>query len=127
MKIAGIGTDLVEVDRIQRILDRHGDRLARRVLSPNELEQWSRSHCPARYLAKRFATKEACAKALGTGIAGGLRWQDIETEHDAAGRPWLRFHGEAQRLCERRGVSGSHLSVSDERQYAIAFVILMGD
>ncbi len=126
MSIAGIGTDLVEIARIEAAIARHGLRFGERILSADEYERWRNLDYSVKYLAKRFATKEAAAKALGTGFAQGVRWQDIETVHDAAGRPLLRFHGEAARCCERLGVYASQLSVSDERRYAVAFVVLLG-
>lgn len=124
MSIIAIGTDLVEIARIAGVLQRHGDRLGRRILSETEYAEWQQCEYSARYLAKRFAAKEAAAKALGTGFAHGVRWQDIETAHDPHGKPVLRLHAAARARGEALGATRLHLSVSDERQYALAFVVL---
>ncbi|RFA28344.1 holo-ACP synthase [Alkalilimnicola ehrlichii] len=126
-RIAGIGTDVVEIGRIEAILERQGERFATRLLAAGELAKWREKGGSGRYLAKRFATKEAAAKALGTGIADGIRFSDIETVHDERGKPLLRFHAAAARRCAELGITGSELSVSDERHYAVAFVVLTGD
>ncbi len=125
--IVGIGTDLVEVVRMQEALGRHGERLAARILTPAELEEFYRSAAQERFLSKRFAAKEAAAKALGTGFAEGLGWHDIAVTHDALGRPELQFQGAGLRLLRRLGATRSHLSIADERGHAVAFVVLEQD
>ena len=122
--ILGIGTDIVRIERIERALQRHGDRFAQRILAEVEWPAWQACAQPARMLAKRFAAKEAAAKAFGTGFSAGLSLQHIAITHDAMGRPLLSFSGHAETLCERLGVCHSHLSISDEHDYAIAFVTL---
>lgn len=122
--ILGIGTDIVQIARIEQALVRHGERFAQRILAPGEWPSYQQSAKPARMLAKRFAAKEAAAKAFGTGFSGGLSLQHIVIENDALGRPLLSFEGQAQILCEQLGVVASHLSISDEHDYAIAFVTL---
>jgi len=119
--IDGIGTDIVRIARIQAALGRRGDALAQRLLAPMELPVFSRHTDPARFLAKRFAIKEAVLKALGTGLRGGIRWHDISVGHDDLGKPLLVLSGEAGR---RLGLRRCHLSVSDEQDYALAFVII---
>ena len=121
--ILGIGTDLVEIDRIRAALDRHGSRLAERLLGPEERERLP-SHDPAAWLAKRFATKEAVAKALGTGFRDGLRLVDIQTQHDGQGRPEVVLAGRARETFKRLGAGAISLSVTDERAYALAFVVI---
>ena len=121
--ILGIGTDLVEIDRIRAALERHGARLADRLLGPEERERLP-SHDPAAWLAKRFATKEAVAKALGTGFRHGLRLTDIQTRHDRNGRPEVVLGGRAREIFEQMGAGQLSLSVSDERSYALAFVVI---
>lgn len=79
---------------------------------------------PSRYLAKRFAVKEAMVKALGTGIGNGVSWQHIEVKNNELGAPFLHLSGEVKRLCEQRGITRSFVSISDERHYAVATVIL---
>ncbi|RLK50317.1 holo-[acyl-carrier protein] synthase [Alkalispirillum mobile] len=123
--IIGVGTDLVEIGRMERMLARHGERALDRLLHPSE-----RQECPqapdraARFLARRFAAKEAAAKALGTGIAGGIRFTDLQVDHDDKGRPLLQLHGEARNRARQLGVSAYHLSISDEQTHALAFVVL---
>ncbi|MCK5874600.1 MAG: holo-ACP synthase [Alcanivoracaceae bacterium] len=119
--ISGIGTDIVRIARMQAALGRRGDALAQRLLAPVELPAFSGHPDPARFLAKRFAIKEAVLKALGTGLRGGMRWHDISVDHDHLGKPLLALRGEAGR---RLGVRRCHLSVSDEQDYALAFVII---
>ncbi len=123
--IVGIGTDLVQVSRIESSLQRFGERFARRVLAPEEWPRFERSARPAHYLAKRFAAKEATAKALGTGFRNGLSLQHIAITNTDLGRPQVLFSGKARLLCEQLGVGEAHVSISDEREYAVAFVTLM--
>ena len=123
--ILGIGTDLVEIARIEAALDRHGSRLIERVLGHVERARVPERN-PAPWLAKRFATKEAVAKALGTGFRDGLRLVDIQTGHDEYGRPSVLLDGKARERLERMGGVSIELSVSDERAYALAFVVISG-
>lgn len=123
--IAGIGTDIVAVERIAGALRRHGERLAQRVLTAGELADYRDSGSPAALLARRFAAKEAAAKALGTGIGADVGLHDLEVEHDDRGRPLLRLHGGAARRAGQLGVVDAQLSLSDERDYAVAFVVLV--
>lgn len=121
--IAGIGTDIVRIDRIERSLNRLGDAFARRILTRFELSVWSESAMPASYLAKRFAAKEAVAKAFGTGI-GKLSFQHIEIRNNSIGAPELVLYGYALELQHQKGVKHCHISLSDEKDNAIAFVVL---
>lgn len=123
MAIYGIGTDIVEVARIQRSLSR-GQQLARRILTAVELDEMQGDASPDHFLAKRFAAKEACAKALGLGIAEGLSFQHMEVGHDQWGKPIWQFSGRAAELLTERGISASHLSISDEKHYVVATTIL---
>ncbi|UAA39597.1 holo-ACP synthase [Paraneptunicella aestuarii] len=123
MAIVGIGTDIVEIARIEKQLVK-SDRLAKRVLTPNELSVFENHGFPARFLAKRFAAKEAAVKAIGNGIGNGVSFQHVEIANRDNGQPYLLFSGEMQRLCEVRGVTHSHISISDEQHYAMATVIL---
>jgi len=126
LSIVGIGTDIVEITRIAQMLERHPDRFAGRILHPSERERFAAIGNKPAWLAKRFATKEAVAKALGTGIGAEARLQEIETIHAANGRPELRLHGATLATAQALGVAGMQLSVSDERAYAVAFVVLSG-
>ncbi|MDU7870294.1 MAG: holo-ACP synthase, partial [Pantoea sp.] len=122
--ILGLGTDIVEIERIAGVIERSGDRLARRVLSEAEWQQYQAHQQPVRFLAKRFAVKEAAAKAFGTGIRGGLAFNQFEVYNDALGKPGLRFFQHADELAQRLGVKSVHVTLADERHYACATVII---
>ncbi|EKM6438453.1 holo-ACP synthase [Cronobacter sakazakii] len=124
MAILGLGTDIVEIDRIEAVISRSGDRLAKRVLSANEWAQYQAHQQPVRFLAKRFAVKEAAAKAFGTGIRNGLAFNQFEVFNDELGKPRLRLWDEAERLAARMGVTSVHVTLADERHYACATVII---
>ncbi|SIT65892.1 holo-[acyl-carrier protein] synthase [Ectothiorhodosinus mongolicus] len=123
MPIIGIGTDLVRIERIERALERHGERFAQRILHPQEYAQWQESAQPAALLAKRFAAKEALAKALGVGIGAQLSLHDICVTHSELGRPELALSGAGAATAARLGVTRLHLSLSDEADHALAFVV----
>lgn len=123
MAIVGMGTDIVEIVRLEQAL-RRSDKLARRVLTTPEMAIFEQHKDPARYLAKRFAAKEAAVKALGTGIGNGVSWHHLCVENLPSGAPYLIFSGEFALRCEALGVCHSHLSISDEQHYAVATVIL---
>jgi holo-[acyl-carrier protein] synthase len=123
--IFGIGTDIVEVARIQRSLDKHGEKFAARILTEAELEDYRQATRPANFLAKRFAAKEATAKAMGTGFRNGLSLRHIGVSRDQHARPELVFSGAAEAFMQARAIIEAHLSLADERDYAVAFVILI--
>jgi holo-[acyl-carrier protein] synthase len=122
--IAGIGTDLITVERMERVWRRHGERLCAHILSPEEHHEFAAVKDPARWLAKRWAAKEAFSKAAGTGMRAPLKWAGITVVHDALGRPGLEFAPFIQAWLHRRGIDYCHLSISDEREIACAFVVL---
>lgn len=124
MAILGLGSDIVEIARIDAIVAHSGDRLARRVLSENEWLQYQEHQQPVRFLAKRFAVKEAAAKAFGTGIRGGLAFNQFEVFNDEWGKPGLRFLQHALEIAHRLGVVHTHVTLADERHYACATVII---
>lgn len=126
--ILGIGTDLVEIDRLAKSYERHGARLMDRILGESERAAAPSNDSPrfAAWLAKRFAAKEAAVKAMGTGFSEGISLHDIQTSHDARGAPKLVFSGSAQRHLDKMGAVRVHLSISDERLYALAYVIIEG-
>ncbi|MBA4501377.1 holo-ACP synthase [Marinobacterium marinum] len=124
--IVGIGTDLLEIERIRQALART-PRLPERILTLQERAAFHRHTRPEIFLAKRFAAKEAAVKALGTGIGRGISWQHFEISHDPLGRPLLSLSGEAALEAARRGIQRWHLSYSDERAYISAFVIAESD
>lgn len=121
--IHGVGTDIAAVARLQKLWARHGHRALQRLLAPGEHADFAAAGDKGRFLAKRFAAKEAFAKALGTGLREPAVLTAIAVRHDELGKPALDFRGE---LAETLRVSGlkAHLSISDEADYAIAFVIL---
>lgn len=127
MKIVGIGTDIVDIARIGRLLKRHPERFAERILHPAELERFRQVASKSAWLAKRFAAKEAVAKALGTGIGQDVRLQEIETRHNERGKPCLQLYGVTRAFADTLGVTTLELSVADERTHAVAFVVLVSD
>lgn len=127
MKILGIGTDIVEIPRIEALLARHPERFVARILHPQERQRFAVVSNKAAWLAKRFATKEAVAKAFGTGMGKDVQWQEIETTHDARGKPFIQLHGTTLATAQALGVTACELSVADERSYAVAFVMLSGE
>ena len=122
--IYGIGTDIVCISRMASNLDRYGERFAARLLTDAEMAIFVDSVQPAQFLAKRFAAKEAAAKALGTGFRDGLGLRDIGVENDALGKPVLAFSARAQEMLSKQGIGRAHLSLADETEYAIAYVLL---
>ena len=106
------------------MVQRRGDALAKRVLHPAEWEEYQESNQQVAFLAKRLAAKEAAAKALGTGMAEGVGWQQIRVCHDNLGAPKLVFTEAAAERAEAIGVTSAHLSLSDEKQFAVAFAVL---
>ncbi len=122
--IFGIGTDIVSIHRIKSVLERTGERFARRILADNEWAEFHQHVYPERLLAKRFAAKEAMAKAMGLGIGRGLNFREIAVIHDALGKPELICLGESLETFNKAGIDRSYLSISDEQDYAVAFVVL---
>jgi len=122
--IVGMGTDIIELARIEATRSRLGDAFAKRILDENEFAIYRDSKQSLNYLAKRFAIKEAAAKALGTGIGRGVSWQHMHTSHSEYGAPCLAFTGGAHERFVTLGATHCHLSVSDEQHYAVAHVIL---
>lgn len=135
--ILGVGIDIVEVERIRRVVERYGDRFLRRVYTPDELEQCGFVENDAlgriaavkqavEKLAGRFAAKEAFLKALGTGLAQGLTWQHIAIARGNSGAPELMLRGRAAEIARSRSVESQHVSISHSGGSAVAIVILEG-
>lgn len=122
--IYGIGVDMVEIRRIQAGMERFGIRLAQRILSEAEFMEYSRHPRPAQFLARRFAAKEAFVKAAGTGFRHGLFPREISVHHDPLGKPELQFTPRARNVLDQIGVANSYLSICDECDYALAYVLL---
>ena len=122
--IYGIGTDIVEVARIEASIEQFGDDFAKRILADSEFASYQSSHIKPRFLAKRFAAKEAFAKALGTGLRAPATFQNIAVSHDDLGKPMLILAAELQSLLQSKKITQTHISISDEKNLAAAFVVL---
>ena len=120
----GIGIDIVETERVRGLLQRYGERFIKRVLTDNEEAVFNRRGAKAAFLASRFAAKEAASKALGTGMRCGVGFKSFELVNDSLGKPQLVFHGEAELIRRARNISRVQVSLSDERHYAVAMVVL---
>jgi holo-[acyl-carrier protein] synthase len=122
--IVGSGIDLVEIGRVQRSIDRYGQRFLDRVYTAAEQAYCLRKRKSAESFAARFAAKEAGAKALGTGISHGVNWLEIEVAREPGGRPTLQFHGRAAEFVARLGARHAALSVTHTAELAMASVVL---
>src|ERR1017187_7452923 len=122
--VVGVGTDLMEIARIQQSIARFGDRFLRRVFTPSEIQYCQRKKNAAESFAARFAAKEAGAKALGTGISQGVSWLEIEVAREPGGRPTLKFHGRAAQFAARLGATRAALSITHTSTLAMASVVL---
>lgn len=122
--IIGIGTDIASIKRFQENIDKHSNRFIDKILAPQEKELFAASKQQAQYLASRFAAKESLAKALGTGFRDGLIMPDIAILSNEIGRPYFELSGKAQALATSLGVKNMHLSISHEKEFALAFVVL---
>jgi holo-[acyl-carrier protein] synthase len=125
--IYGVGTDLIEVQRVARVLERYGERFARRILCEPELKRFRAHRQPVAYLAKRFAAKEAFSKALGTGIHAPANWHGVWVSNLRSGKPVLEYTPALAAMLQQRGIKHSHVSITDERGMASATVILETD
>lgn len=121
--IHGIGTDIVVVSRMAELWQRHGERAMQRFLAPDEYAECLASTDRARFMAKRFAAKEALGKALGTGVRTPVLLPAIAVVHDELGKPAFRFGAELAHYLNQRGLI-THLSISDEQEHAVAFVVV---
>jgi holo-[acyl-carrier protein] synthase len=128
--IFGIGTDIVAINRIEEGLAKHRDRFLHRILSDAELAEYAKhnssanTQAAARFVAKRFAAKEAFSKAFGTGIGEAVGWHDVRVTHDTNGKPLIAVSPALQIRLDAAGINRTHISISDEQDHAIAFVVL---
>lgn len=122
--IHGIGADLVTLARMDAIQARHGERFARRILAAEELPEYAAAAHKARFLAKRFAAKEAFAKATGAGVRPPVTLTALRVTHDALGKPGFAYAPALADWVQQRGIARAHLSITDERDHALAFVVL---
>jgi len=123
--IFGVGIDVLRADRVQRIYARFGERFARHILMPEELEWFPREKHPERYLAMRFAAKEAIVKAMGTGFANGMWVRDTGVRPNRYGRPDIIFSPRGRAKCDELGIGDGHLTLTDEAGLVVAVAILM--
>lgn len=121
--IIGVGTDIVDVERIEKVYEKQGELFALRLLSDAELTDFKNQLYPARFLAKRWALKEAVSKALGTGIAHGVRFKDMTVAHKESGQPILILAGSTLDKSNELGISHWSISISDEKHHTVAFVV----
>lgn len=122
--VVGVGTDLIRESRLQGSLDRHGERFARRILTEAERLLWQQRRCSVNFLAKQYAAKEALAKALGTGIAKGVGFQQLEVLRNEQGAPYAVLHGAARERLETLGGRRAWISLTDDDQMIQAFAVL---
>lgn len=122
--IFGVGTDIVELTRIKATYARFGEHFIRRLLMDEELELFRRSKWPARFLAMRFAGKEAVVKAMGTGFAHGVWIRDVGITSDPRGRPLVIWSERGRAVCDELGIGGGHVSLTDDAGLVIAFAVV---
>ncbi len=124
--IFGIGTDIAGIQRMREVHGRYGGKLAQRILSPEEWGDYAQARDKDVFLTKRFAAKEAFSKAVGSGMRAPVTLTAISITHDERGRPGLAFTPELTAWMKARGMGRAHLSLSDERDYVVAFVMVEG-
>ena len=122
--IYGIGIDVIQPHRVARLLEKYGDRFVKRVLTPLERPRFAHSAQPVLFLANRFAAKEAFSKAMGTGFRYPVTLQCISVVQNRAGKPGLAFNESLEAMVQRNGITGHHLTISDESNLACACVVL---
>ena len=123
--IFGIGTDVVQIERVRLVHEKFGDRFVERLLLPAELEAFRRYTRPVRFLAMRFAAKEAIVKAMGTGFAHGMWIRDSGVVSNAWGRPEIIWSERGRRMCETLGIGEGHVTLTDEAGLIVAIAVLM--
>ena len=125
--IYGNGIDIIDINRIRKVIDKYGYRFKKRCFSLSEIERSEKRINSVESYAKRYAAKEACAKALGTGLARGVFWKDIEVVNNQFGKPFIKLHGKASEIYKNMNKTSNtqiELSLSDEKEYAIANVVI---
>lgn len=122
--IFGIGTDIVEMARVNAIWERYGEHFAKRILMDEELALFRQSKQPARFLAMRFAGKEAAVKAMGTGFAHGVWLRDVGITSNQWGRPLIIWSERGRKVCEQLGIGAGHVSLTDDAGLIIAFAVV---
>lgn len=123
--IFGVGTDIVQYSRVDATYKRFGQHFVNRLLMEEEREMFKKSRHPVRFLAMRFAAKEAAVKAMGTGFANGMWIRDVGTTNDNWGRPLLIWSPRGQKVCEQLGIGEGHVSLTDDAGLILAFAVVM--
>lgn len=123
--IFGIGTDVVQIQRIEQLHARFGERFVQRLLMPSEVDAFQGQSRPGRFLAMRFAAKEAIVKAMGTGFAHGIRIRDVGVAANEFGRPGIIWSERGQQVRERLGIGEGHITLTDEAGLVVAVAVLM--
>src|SRR5579872_7049013 len=123
--IFGIGIDVLKVDRVEKVYQRHGERFVRHLLLPSERTQLERTARPERFLAMRFAAKEAIVKAMGTGFAHGVWIRDVGVVQNSWGKPEVVFSERGDRVRRGLGIGEGHITLTDERGLVVAVAVLM--
>ena len=124
MSIFGIGTDLVNINRVQRLYNKYGQKFVDKILLPEEKKLLQSDSNPVKFLANRFAGKEAAAKAFGTGFSQGVSWRDIGVTRYRSGQPRLIFSKKIKALLAQKEILSAHISLTDDHPWAVAFVVL---
>ena len=125
--IYGNGIDIIDINRIRIVINKYGNRFKKRCFRNSEIERSEKRLNSVESYAKRYAAKEACAKALGTGLARGVFWKDIEVENNLYGKPFINLHGKAKKIFKNMNKTSNtkiEVSLTDEKKYAIANVTI---
>ncbi len=126
MTILGIGTDIIECERIDRMIERHGDHFVRRVYTDDEIRYCEGRKTAGQHFAGRWAAKEAVLKALGTGWITGIAWTDVEVFHAEGGKPVILLHGGAAKIAQEKGIAEIQISITHCKSHAVAFALAVG-
>ena len=123
--IYGVGIDIIEIKRIEKVIEKYGNRFKKRCFHKDEIIRSETKHNTVESYAKRYAAKEACAKAMGTGLARGVFWKDIEVKNNKYGKPYILLHNNAKKFLNLDSNEYKiDLSLTDEKEFAIANVII---
>ena len=127
--IHGLGTDIIDIRRIKKVLEKYNEKFKHKCFHKQEIVRSESKYNKVESYAKRYAAKEACAKALGTGLAKGVFWKDIEVRNNSNGKPYIRLHNNASKYLEKNFNKNAkiELSLSDEKEFAIANVIIFNE
>jgi holo-[acyl-carrier protein] synthase len=125
--IKGTGIDIVNIERIERLMGRWGDQFLNRVYTEEEISRCKRMSHPSECFAIRFAAKEAFLKAIGSGLRHGIQWTDIEVKNDPMGRPFLHLCRKAEKVLQSHQIERTYLTLSHDRPFAVAHVLLEGE